>query len=114
MKKKKKKMNPKKYKTDKKAYWRYSGMKFTEEDFEYIYSEYMKATHCDLCDKQFKNTKDRQLDHNHETGEIRNIVCNRCNSKREDRKIQVNNTSVDIDKLVLFRDKWLKENNYYT
>ena len=41
---------------------------------------FMRATHCDLCDKQFKNTKDRHLDHCHETGHFRKIVCNMCNN----------------------------------
>ena len=148
MKKKKKKMN-KYHKSNKKSHWKQQGMKFTEEDFEYIYSEYMKATNCDLCDKLFKSTKDRQLDHNHKTGAIRNILCNRCNGLRADNKMTCTNTSgykniskykrkdckqgfrwvfqvqiggktkkiktsIDLDKVVVFRDKWVKENNYYT
>lgn len=138
----------KKHKSTTKYQWKKQGIKFTEEEFEYIYSEYIIATNCDLCDKPFKNTRDRHLDHNHETGEIRNIVCRSCNGRRADNKIRSDNngykliykkkeskckqgfrwlfrvqingkseqikTSVDIDKLVLFRDKWLKENNYYT
>tara|TARA_R110000822_G_scaffold188520_1_gene327643 strand:+ start:331 stop:705 length:375 start_codon:yes stop_codon:yes gene_type:complete len=124
-------------------------MKFTEEDFEYIYNEYIRATNCDLCNNKFKSSRDRHLDHNHETGEIRNIVCNMCNLKKADRKIRSDNTSgyrnifkqkdktckqgfywefklqidgkrkiikssVDIDKLIAFSDKWLLEHPYYT
>ena len=132
-----------------KASWKKKGMKFTEEDFEYIYSEYIIATNCDLCDKVFKSTRDRQLDHNHKTGAVRNIVCRSCNLKKADRKIRSDNTSgytnihkqkdshckqgfrwdffvhkdgklkkikssVDKDKLIAFREKWLVENNYHT
>jgi hypothetical protein len=139
----------KKHKSNTKVSWKRQGMKFTEEEFEYIYNEYIKATHCDLCDKEFKNRKDRQLDHCHETGDIRNIVCNRCNCKKADNKIRSDNksgyrniykeknsrckqgfywkfqvhidcklkvikSSVDLDKLIIFRDKWLKENDYNT
>jgi hypothetical protein len=31
------------------------------------------------------------LDHNHLTGEPRNVICNKCNCKRIDRKINKNN-----------------------
>jgi hypothetical protein len=137
------------HKRQRKYQWKQQGMKFTEEEFEYIYNEYIIATNCDLCDKSFKSNLDRQLDHCHKTGEIRNIVCRICNQKKADRKINNNNTSgykliskqkssrykqgfywefrvriddknkkikcsIDLEKLVIFRDKWLKENNYNT
>jgi len=137
------------HKTRTKYSWRRSGMLFTEEDFEYIYKEYIYCTNCDLCNKIFKSNLDRQLDHCHETGQIRNIICGSCNQKRKDNKMLSNNTSnhkliykvidktckegfiwgffayidgkqknikssVDKDFLVKYRDKWLKDNNYYT
>ena len=34
---------------------------------------------CSHCDKEFKNSRDRNLDHDHETGLFRAIVCHRCN-----------------------------------
>lgn len=127
--------------------WKRKGIKFTEEEFEYIYSEYIIATNCDLCNKEFKSTLDRHLDHNHENGEARNIVCRSCNQRREDNKMLITNTSgykhiskykkkdckqgftwvfrlqgdgkmkqikssIDLDKLIIFRDNWIKENNY--
>ena len=33
------------------------------------------------------------MDHNHQTGEFRNVVCNGCNSSKTDRKKQINSTS---------------------
>lgn len=85
---------PKEHKGRKKAEWKYLGMKFTNEDFEmYIYPEYIKETHCDLCNNKFESIHYRQLDHNHTTGEIRNIVCKSCNLKKYDRKKNSNNTS---------------------
>jgi hypothetical protein len=62
-------------------------------NFDEIYNKYIYATHCELCNKQFPNTKDRQMEHDHKTGEFRNIVCRRCNQRKADVKIQCNNTS---------------------
>ena len=76
-----------------KSNWKKYGLKVTEEEFESIYYMYIFATECDLCNKKFKNTKDRQMEHNHETGEFRNIVCNSCNQKKHDIKISKNNKS---------------------
>ena len=100
---------PKYHKTNTKISWRSIGIIFTDEDFElYIYPKYIYATHCDLCNKQFKSSKDRQLDHNHDTGEIRNILCTSCNYRKSDRKIHKNNTSgyVGITKI---NDKTCKQ-----
>ena len=63
------------------------------DNFEEIYNKYIYATHCQLCYKQFEKSCDRQMEHCHETGQFRNIVCNKCNHKKEDRKINSNNTS---------------------
>ena len=52
------------------------------QDWDSIYRTYIECEYCDECEIKFKNSKDRQLDHCHETGYIRNIVCNRCNSLR--------------------------------
>ena len=52
-------------------------------DFEIIYDIYINTTACDLCGITFTNGKGARskcLDHNHETGEIRNIVCMTCNN----------------------------------
>jgi hypothetical protein len=132
------------HKSNTKSTWKKYGMKFTDEDFDlYIYPEYIKATHCDLCNNKFKSRRDRQLDHNHNTGEIRNIICKSCNQRKYD--IEYKNTtgykyisktkkndckqgfiyrfciqgktkkySISLDYLIKFRDDWLKENNYET
>ena len=80
------------HKKDTKSNWKRQGMKFND-NFEYIYEQYIYCRNCDLCNKEFKSSQDRQLDHNHETGEIRNIVCKSCNQKRKDKKIRTDNTS---------------------
>ena len=84
---------PKYHKTDKRRSWEGYGMIFVDDDhYNYVYKEYIYATNCDLCNKQFPNTKDRQLDHDHETGEIRNVVCSKCNVNKKDRKPRKTNT----------------------
>ena len=50
-------------------------------DYEAIYDIYINTHKCDFCLKDFKNSKDRNLDHNHLTGEIRGILCMNCNVK---------------------------------
>ena len=73
-----------------KATWNFRGLLM--DNFEEIYQKYIHATNCDLCGKEFTKSIDRQMDHDHKTGEFRNIVCCRCNLLKSDRK-QSNNTS---------------------
>jgi hypothetical protein len=129
-----------------KASWRKIGLK--TDNFDEIYNKYIYATHCDLCGKEFMKSINRNMDHCHNTGEFRNIVCRKCNGRKYDVKINKNNTSgyrhiskqkdshckqgfhwefkvfidgkskilkssIDLDKLVEFRDKWFKENPEY-
>ena len=141
----------KNHRSDTKSEWKTrGGMNIDPDDFPYVYNEYIHATHCDLCGKEFLTSRDRHLDHDHETGEIRNIVCNKCNQHKEDR-VSNNNTglkhiskcknysnnykngyiiqyqfkifrdgkriifksNVDLDKLIKFRDEFLKNNDIY-
>ena len=57
--------------------WKTRGI--IDEDLGAVYDYYFKQTNCMICLKQFKSTKDRHLDHDHDTGEIRYICCNNCN-----------------------------------
>jgi len=83
----------KNHKAKKKFEWKRRGMIFVDDyHFWYVYNEYIHATNCDLCDKLFTKSLDRQLDHCHITGEIRNIVCQKCNQRRKDNKSKKTNT----------------------
>ena len=56
-------------------------------DFEELYKTYMNVSFCDFCkveltyDKTITSTT-KCLDHDHVSGEFRNILCHSCNVKR--------------------------------
>jgi hypothetical protein len=74
--------------------WKYKGL---IGDYEAIYKRYVNTTHCDLCNVELcdgnKLPNRKCMEHNHDTGEFRNIVCNSCNCKKTDKKKRTNNTS---------------------
>ena len=64
------------------------------DDWNGLYERLLKATQCELCPKIFTNSRDRQVDHDHEITDapnVRNIVCQKCNLQKSDYKI-TNNT----------------------
>ena len=58
--------------------WKYIGV--IHDNFDKLYDLYISTFNCQHCAKPFKNTRDRHLDHNHDTGEFRLIVCQKCNA----------------------------------
>ena len=136
----------KNHKSHTKYSWKDRGL--ITDEFEEIYKQYIYSTNCELCGNKYKSRNDRCMEHNHETGEFRNICCNSCNHLKSDKKMQSNNksghkyickqksltckegflwrfavhidgkcktikTSIDLDKLIKFRDQWLEKNNYH-
>jgi hypothetical protein len=49
--------------------------KLSEADLIYI----LNKNTCDCCGKEFRNHKDKTQDHCHTTGNLRGIICQRCN-----------------------------------
>jgi len=65
-------------------------------NYDEIWERYCDTTNCDLCnvilttDKRITTTT-KCMEHNHETGEFRNITCHKCNMTRKGK--YKNNTS---------------------
>jgi hypothetical protein len=58
--------------------WKIKGLIY--DDYDDLFEVYRKTLNCQHCNKEFKNKLDRHLDHCHETGLFRKIVCRTCNS----------------------------------
>ena len=69
-------------KRDLKFKWKRRGL--IHDDFETLYTSYVNATNCDLCDVVFegKGKNMKCMDHDHTTGKFRNFLCKSCNVKR--------------------------------
>ena len=79
-----KKDNPKKTKISK---WKQQGI--ISDDWDAVYERVMNTEYCELCNVKLTDGKivglcktTRCLDHDHKTGQIRNVVCITCNVRR--------------------------------
>ena len=48
--------------------------------FDELYDKYLNSSKCDLCNSHFENSFYKCLDHDHNTGEFRNVLCRTCNN----------------------------------
>lgn len=66
--------------------WKYYGL--VCDDYDDLYNEYLKCTHCMDCGKEFTGEYGdgsgafRCMDHCHVTGKFRAFVCSSCNQSR--------------------------------
>ena len=96
--------NTKRHKTITIYNWKRNGLIY--HDFDNLYETYIKTMECTHCKKEFKNTKDRHLDHCHETGLLRKIVCQGCNVN--DTYIRYPNgvpSKLELDKISYHKNK---------
>tara|TARA_R110002153_G_scaffold154487_1_gene306525 strand:+ start:1254 stop:1595 length:342 start_codon:yes stop_codon:yes gene_type:complete len=64
--------------------WKSRGV--VAENWENLYELFLSINNCEVCNKELQygiygNNK-KCLDHDHTTGEYRNILCNTCNLRR--------------------------------
>ena len=71
-------------KTKRISNWKQYGV--IHQNFDELYEKFINTEFCELCN--IKLTEDKRttpttrcLDHDHNTGEVRNILCNSCNVK---------------------------------
>jgi len=59
--------------------WKKSGL--ICDDYNALYETYIETTECQHCQTEFTEKNWRCMDHDHETGLFRKIVCHRCNAR---------------------------------
>ena len=69
-------------KSRRKSIWRSRGV--VSDDFDALYEKYINTTNCEKCNIELVDGiygfNKRCLDHDHNTGEFRFILCCRCNN----------------------------------
>jgi hypothetical protein len=64
--------------------WKQSGV--ICDDYDALYNKWKTTTHCEECNVELcegnNGINKKTLDHDHETGVFRNIICHRCNVNR--------------------------------
>mgnify|MGYP006001111437 CR=1 FL=1 len=74
----KNKICEKRIKTSRINNWKRRGV--LSSDYDRLYNTYINCNYCYGCGKEFTETKNKCLDHNHNTGFFRMILCRDCNS----------------------------------
>ena len=59
--------------------WKKSGL--VHEDYDVLYETYLQTNECNVCKKEFKDSFDRCMDHDHSTGLFRQVLCRNCNTQ---------------------------------
>tara|TARA_R110001592_G_scaffold326682_1_gene607583 strand:+ start:958 stop:1245 length:288 start_codon:yes stop_codon:yes gene_type:complete len=76
--------SPKGKKINRISTWKANGVLC--EDFDKLYDYYLSVKCCEICDIELCEGKVKRnrkcLDHNHETGQFRYVLCNTCNYER--------------------------------
>ena len=81
------------HKTNTIGKWKIKGLIAGEHEMGIIYTRYVNAEFCEICNKEFLTLRDRCMEHDHKTGKFRNVCCNKCNLLKNDVKLHKNNTS---------------------
>jgi len=63
-------------KSNRMGMWRFYGIKDVNDE---LYNYYMNCDNCEVCGKEFTETIRKCLDHDHDTGKFRYVLCYSCN-----------------------------------
>ena len=85
--------SPKGKKSSRIGMWKHLGLLYdTQNEIDEIYERYLTSKTCEKCDKEYTKKNVKCMDHCHNTGKFRNVLCNRCNCNT-DRQMNNNNSS---------------------
>ena len=65
-------------------------------DYDELYEKWFNATECEECGYIFTDTINKCLDHDHDTGLFRFILCRNCNNHERFKKTDTPLTSAEI------------------
>ena len=85
--------NPQEYKRNMIKGWKQKGVIY--EEWDDLYEVYMNTMKCQHCNKPFETSRQRCLDHNHETGLFRMILCQGCNVRDSHLKYSPETTTLE-------------------
>ena len=57
--------------------WKRRGL--LHDNIDELYEQYINTNECNVCKVEFTDKNKRCMDHDHQNGAFRNILCNRCN-----------------------------------
>jgi len=80
--KKEYKQTPAGKKSSRMSNWKVLGIR--SDNWDITYERYINSVECEFCGKEYSNSKDRCLDHNHsitDSYNIRGVLCMQCNIK---------------------------------
>ena len=96
--------------------WKHRGL--VSDNYDKIYDRYINSNNCELCKCEYTNKNKRCLDHDHNTGKFRNIVCHNCNASSKLRETPITNTSghknITITKYGKYKVQIIINKIYYT
>ena len=67
-------------------------------EYEYIYDRWLNSERCEECNIEYTKENKKSMDHCHDTGLFRNIICHRCNMKRRTKENSSGTTNIFKDK----------------
>ena len=68
----------------------------SRDEYEYIYDRWLNSEMCEepKCNKEYSENNIKTMDHCHDTGLFRDIICNSCNVKRTTKENSSGTTNI--------------------